>query len=391
MKISNKTLCRRLDRVTAAMDDFGIDVLLVAASADLKWLTGDNSIDPDSMSCLIIELDGTATLAVGPLEAPGIDRDGKPFDVVPLIGKNGKTLPGLITRAVRRAELRPDRQSKETVVAYNGEMKAAMLAAIQSRTLPFQAIRWILADDGVVSRHRRTKNAAEIRVLRAVAKSIDKVVEELQSGCVPLYGRTEKAVARDIAALMLRYGHDEVKFTIVAFGANAAKPHHVPGDTVIGEGILLLDIGGTRDGYNSDTTRCLYIGQPPCRVRRAWHLLQKAQDAAFRKARAGVATRAVDAAARNIIERAGHGKRFFHSTGHGIGLDVHEAPRVSSKSDERLAVGDVFSIEPGVYFPGDFGLRLEDIVVLTRNGPQRLNRTSREMVCLSARPTRRKR
>jgi D-alanyl-D-alanine dipeptidase len=203
------------------------------------------------------------------------------------------------------------------------------------------------------------------------------------AGYIPLLGRTEAQVSADISTRLLERGHDVVNFAIVAAGENAASPHHHPGSRVIRTGdIVLCDFGGTMAGYCSDITRCVHIGEPSAEVRDAWDVLRRAQQAAVDAARVGAHCEDVDRAARWIIADAGYGDAFIHRTGHGIGMDAHEDPYIVEGNGAALAAGHAFSIEPGIYIPGKWGMRLEDIVVATDSGPRRMNDAPRELAVL---------
>jgi Xaa-Pro aminopeptidase len=162
----------------------------------------------------------------------------------------------------------------------------------------------------------------------------------------------------------------------VASGPNGANPHHEPGDRVIREGdMVVLDFGGLKDGYGSDTTRTVHVGEPSAVEREVHDVVRAAQQAAFEAVRPGVACQEVDRVARRIIEDAGYGEFFIHRTGHGIGLTTHEPPYLVRGEEQPLVPGMCFSIEPGIYLPGRFGVRIEDIVTVTGSGGHRLNDT----------------
>jgi Xaa-Pro aminopeptidase len=233
---------------------------------------------------------------------------------------------------------------------------------------------------------RAVKDAGEIAALRRAAEAADRVARQLQGDEISLVGRTEAEVSAELGRRLRDEGHHRVNFAIVAAGANAASPHHEPGSHVIGAGeVVLCDFGGTMaapdgTGYCSDITRCVSIGEPPAEVAEAYAVLHEAQQAAVAAAAVGVACEEVDAAARRILAGAGYGDRFIHRTGHGIGVEEHEDPYVVSGNATALAPGHAFSIEPGIYTPGRWGMRLEDIVVATADGPDPLNRADHALV-----------
>jgi len=195
-------------------------------------------------------------------------------------------------------------------------------------------------------------------------------------------GRTEREVARDLAA-MIRDGHDEVSFVIVAGGPNSASPHHEPGDRVLERGdAVVVDIGGVLDGYCSDMTRTYVIGSPPPGFADAYAHLLEAQTRSRAAVRPGVRAGDIDAAAREVLQAAGLGDAFVHRTGHGIGLDTHETPWIVAGSEVLLRPGMAFSVEPGFYLDGRMGARIEDIVVVTEDGSRELNVLDRGLVVL---------
>jgi len=189
-----------------------------------------------------------------------------------------------------------------------------------------------------------------------------------------LVGRSEAEVSTDLSERMIAEGHQKVNFAIVAAGENAASPHHNAGSRLIGENeIVLCDFGGTMNGYCSDITRCVFTGEIASDVAEAYEVLQRAQAASVASAIVGTPCEDIDSTARNLIAEAGYGEYFVHRTGHGIGLEEHEDPYIVQGNRRPLVAGHAFSIEPGIYVPGKWGMRLEDIVVATDSGPMPLN------------------
>ncbi|MBA2373010.1 MAG: M24 family metallopeptidase, partial [Chloroflexi bacterium] len=228
------------------------------------------------------------------------------------------------------------------------------------------------------------KDADEIELLRRAALAADRVVAAIAAG--PLIGRTEADVAREVRERLLTEGHEEAHFAIVGSGPNSASPHHEASDRVIRAGEpIVLDIGGALGGYGSDITRTLWVtgGDPDRgpdeRFRHLFGVLYDVQAAATNAARPGARCEDVDRVARDRIEAEGYGERFFHRTGHGIGLEGHEHPYLVAGNGEALVEGMAFSVEPGIYFEGDYGARIEDIVVCGPNGPMVLNEAPREL------------
>jgi Xaa-Pro aminopeptidase len=224
---------------------------------------------------------------------------------------------------------------------------------------------------------RRVKDDAEIDALRRAGRVADRVVDEIRALGSDVAGMTEDALAAEIESRLAAAGGDGVSFEpIVGSGPNGAKPHHAHGDRVVEAGDpVVLDFGARVDGYPSDQTRTLVFGgSPPAEFGRVHDVVREAQEAAVRAVEPGATADAVDRAARDVIE---YGDRFIHRTGHGVGLDVHEEPYIVAGNDLELEPGMVFSVEPGVYLPGRFGVRIEDLVVVTEDGCERLNDADR--------------
>jgi Xaa-Pro aminopeptidase len=228
---------------------------------------------------------------------------------------------------------------------------------------------------------RMRKSAAEVAALREAGAAIDRVHQIVPKLLRP--GRTELEVGKDIAAAIVAEGHAMVDFVIVASGPNGASPHHELSDRVIRAGDpVVVGIGGTMpSGYCSDETRTYSVGAPPADFLAYYEVLREAQQAACDTVRPGTTPEAVDAAARDLIAKAGYGEFFVHRTGHGIGLETHEEPYIVTGNTEPLEPGMAFSIEPGIY-PGAHGARIEDIVVCTEDGYERMNLVDRGLVVI---------
>jgi D-alanyl-D-alanine dipeptidase len=225
---------------------------------------------------------------------------------------------------------------------------------------------------------RAIKDADELERLTAAGAAVDASFEEIVS--VRFAGRTETEVAADLAGLLREHGHSAVDFTVVGSGPNGANPHHDLDERTIEDGdMVVMDFGGIKDGYASDITRTVHVGEPTDEEREVYEIVRRAQQAAFEAVRPGIACQEIDRAARQVITEAGYGERFIHRVGHGIGLTTHEPPYMVEGETRPIEPGMCFSIEPGIYLPGRFGVRIEDIVVATQDGGRRLNNTSREM------------
>jgi len=231
---------------------------------------------------------------------------------------------------------------------------------------------------------RVRKDDAELDAMERAAAVADEAVRDLRELGDGAVGLTEAELAAEIEDSLERHGGTGVSFdTIVGAGPNGAKPHHHHSDREIRPGEpVVLDFGTRVDGYPSDQTRTLVFGgEPDERVREVHEVVQEAQQAGVDAVEPGVTAAAVDAAAREVIEAAGYGDEFIHRTGHGVGLDVHEEPYIVAGNDRELEPGMVFSVEPGIYLPGEFGVRIEDLVVVTEDGCERLNHTDRGWDC----------
>jgi Xaa-Pro aminopeptidase len=357
----------RLARARKEQAERGVDALLLGPSADLEYLTGYRPPSLERLTLLVLPAAGDARLVVPALEAP-LARDhlgelgievaawAETEDPVALVGD---TLAGVGAAGGR--------------LGVGDRLWSAFLLRLQA-ALPTAG--WTVAS-AVTRQLRMRKDAEEVEALARVAAAIDQVVEGLPG--LAWAGRSEREVARDIEQA-IRDTHDDCCFVIVGAGPNGASPHHVPGDRVVRPGDpVVVDIGGRLDGYCSDTTRTLVVGEPPAGFPELYALLQAAQLAGCAAVAPGVAAEAVDAACRDPIAAAGHGELFLHRTGHGIGLEEHEDPYLVAGNHEPLEAGMAFSVEPGLYLRGRYGARIEDIVVCTSDGGRRLNRTSRDL------------
>jgi D-alanyl-D-alanine dipeptidase len=225
---------------------------------------------------------------------------------------------------------------------------------------------------------RAVKDANELERLAEAGAAVDATFEEIVQA--QFEGRLETEVAADLAGLLREHGHSQVDFTVVGSGPNGANPHHEAGARTIQQGdMVVLDFGGLKNGYGSDTTRTVHVGEPTDEERTVFEIVRRAQQAGFDAVRPGVACEEVDRAARKVITGAGYGEYFIHRVGHGIGLTTHEPPYLVEGETRPIQAGMCFSVEPGIYLPGRFGVRIEDIVVATEDGGRRLNNTSREM------------
>ena len=347
------------------MRDLGVDVLLLSTGADLPYFTGYEAMPLERLTMLVLPADGDAVLVIPRLEAPRVVEQPDAFEVFPWDETEDPiAVVGGLVDAIEGASS-----------AAIGDHTWARFVLDLQRELPDVVFRRGVDVTGPL---RIVKDAAEVDALRAAASVVDDIAAVMRGR--PFAGRTELEVHRELVERMLAGGHERANFAIVATGPNAASPHHDPTDRVIAPGdVVLCDFGGTMHGYCSDITRMFSVGTPPPEVCDAYAVLVEAQEAGVQAATVGTRCEDVDAATRRVIVDAGYGDYFVHRTGHGIGTEAHEDPYVVAGNDTPLVAGHAFSIEPGIYVPGSFGLRLEDIVVATAAGPERLNHAARDL------------
>ncbi|MRK01804.1 M24 family metallopeptidase [Aeromicrobium sp. S22] len=345
----------------------GIDALLVTPGADLRYLTGYVALPLERLTCLVLPARGEPTLVVPHLERQAAIASG--VDTAIASWQETEDPYELVARLV----------GDVATVGVDDHMWASRVFALQA-AMP--TARQVLAGP-LVQQLRIRKDDTEIAALRDAGAAIDRVHERVGEWLRP--GRTEREVAADIARAIIDEGHETVDFVIVGSGPNGASPHHEVSDRVIETGDpVVVDIGGTMpSGYCSDSTRnYLAGGTAPAAYREAYAVLEAAQRAQLEHARPGVTAESVDAIGRQIIADAGYGELFIHRTGHGIGQETHEEPYIVEGNGLVLEEGMAFSIEPGIYFDGQFGARIEDIVVCTADGLEVLNNTPRGLVSL---------
>jgi D-alanyl-D-alanine dipeptidase len=356
----------RMRRAALAAADAGLAGLLVAPGPDLVWLSGyAPTAATERLTVLVLAPDRDPVLVVPTLEAP----DAAKAPGAPALSlrdwTDGKD-PYAVTAGLLPADGRLGISDNAWAMHLLGLQKALPGTSYASLTDALPMLRAV-------------KDSAELQLLAAAGAAADATFEEIRK--VRFAGRRESDVAADLARLLREHGHEQVDFTIVGSGPNGANPHHEVGDRVIERGdMVVLDFGGLKNGYGSDTTRTVHVGEPTEEERRVHDVVRAAQEAAFAAVRPGAACQDVDRAARAVIEEAGYGEYFIHRTGHGIGVTTHEPPYMIEGEERELVPGMCFSVEPGVYLPGRFGVRIEDIVTVTEDGGRRLNDTTREMV-----------
>jgi Xaa-Pro aminopeptidase len=355
----------RMRRAVADAEHAGLDGLVVMPGPELFWLTGyQPTAITERLTALVLIPDREPTMVVPTLERPDAEAatgaptltlvdwaDGEdPFD--------------------RAAALVPT----QAVMGISDSSWAMHLLGLQ-HAVPGSSYRSLTQSLPML---RAVKDANELARLAAAGAAADATYQQILE--VRFAGRKETDVASDLARLLREFGHEQVDFTVVGSGPNGANPHHEAGDRTIQDGdAVVLDFGGLMYGYGSDTSRTVCVGEPSTQIREVHEIVRRAQQAGVGAVRPGVACQEIDRAARKVITDAGYGEQFIHRTGHGIGTTTHEPPYMIEGEEQPLVPGMCFSVEPGIYLAGDFGVRIEDIVTVTDTSGQRLNNTHHEL------------
>ena len=351
MPADRAAFAARRERASKALRERGIAALLLSPGSDLAYLSGYRIFGSERLTCLVLTADGGATLVVPTLESPRAKHAAP--DIAQLTWEETED-PFAKTASLVGA--RGD-------VAVADQMWALFTLRLQ-KALPGRG--FALAST-ITRELRMRKDRFELDALREVSAEADRAYEKVLS--CEFTGKHEREVGAQLATLLKQEGHDEVTFTIVASGPNGASPHHETGERRIASGdAIVLDFGGNREWYCSDITRTVHVGTPDAETVKVHDAVRRAQEAGYAAAKTGATAESVDAASRKVIEDAGYGKYFIHRTGHGIGLDGHEHPYLVRGNRETLEPGMAFSIEPGIYLPGRFGVRIEDIAIIGSAG-----------------------
>jgi Xaa-Pro aminopeptidase len=351
----------RLRRAADATTGAGLDGLLIAPGPDLLHLTGYEPPAVSERLTLLAVVAGREPTLLVPLLERG-DAEGVPVAVV-------DWRDGADPYAAAARLLEPRGR-----YAVSDSCWAAHVLGLQER-LPearFAALGAVLP--GL----RAVKDADELERLAAAAAAVDAAFADILGA--RFAGRRERELSAELSDALRGHGHERVEFAVVGSGPNGADPHHGAGEREIANGdLVVLDFGGLVDGYGSDITRTVAVGEPPAAGRRVYDVVRAAQQAGVEAVRPGVACEDVDRAARQVIADAGYGERFVHRTGHGIGVTTHEPPYLVEGETRPLEPGMCFSVEPGIYLRGELGVRIEDIVTVTEDGARRLNQATREL------------
>ncbi|GII04250.1 aminopeptidase P family protein [Planobispora takensis] len=351
----------RRARVVAAAAEAGLGGVLVAPGPDLVWLTGYRpTAITERLTLLVLTSDREPALLVPTLERPDAEAAEGTSSLDILDWPDGAD-PYRVAGTLLPSEGEFGVSDSAWALHLLGLQDQAPKSRYRALTRSLPMLRAV-------------KDANELGRLAAAGAAADRTYTEVIR--LRFAGRRETEVAADLAALLREFGHEQVDFTVVGSGPNGANPHHEAGERVIRPGdAVVLDFGGLMYGYGSDTTRTVCVGVPTPQVQRVHDIVRGAQQAAFEAVRPGVACQEIDRVARAFIAEAGYGERFIHRTGHGIGVTTHEPPYMVEGEEQPLVPGMCFSIEPGVYLTGRFGVRIEDIVTVTDEGGRRFNNT----------------
>jgi Xaa-Pro aminopeptidase len=358
---TNEDFAARMRRVLSSAVDSGLAGVIVTPGPDLVWLTGYHpTAATERLTMLVLSPDNEPTLLVPILERPDAEA-AEGTGSVSLVDWQDGTDPYEVASPL----LRSDGEFGISDSAWAMHLLGLQRALPRSRYRPLTESLPMM---------RAVKDSNELMRLAAAGEATDSAYNEIIRR--RFAGRREIDVAADLADLLREFGHEQVDFTVVGSGPNGANPHHEAGDRVIEPGdAVVLDFGGLRFGYASDTTRTVCVGEPVSELREVHEVVRQAQQVGVDAVRPGVGCQEIDRAARSVITAAGYGERFIHRTGHGIGVTTHEPPYMVEGEEQPLVPGMCFSVEPGIYLPGKFGVRIEDIVTVTTHGSQRLNNT----------------
>jgi D-alanyl-D-alanine dipeptidase len=383
-RFDSTVYARRLGAAATATARAGLAGLVITPGYDLRYLIGSRAQTFERLTALVLPAVGAPTVIVPRLELAALTESAAAdLGLSVRDWVDGDDPYRLVADALGGQPARTMRHSSSSLRSASSPAATAVADSMPAlHLLPLAAalgVAPVLATD-VLRQLRMIKDASEIDALRKAGAAIDRVHARVPELLVP--GRTEADVAADIADAIVAEGHSEVAFVIVGSGPHGADPHHECSYRELRVGdVVVVDIGGAWEpGYHSDSTRTYSFGEPNRQVAQQYSTLQHAQRASVEAVRPGVTAEQVDAAARDVLAEAGLGEYFVHRTGHGIGLSVHEEPYIVAGNDLPLAAGMAFSVEPGIYFPGKWGARIEDIVVVTEGGAEPLNNRPRELI-----------
>ena len=353
------------DTVAAALEDRGLDAMLLTGEANRFYASGFHSSGTDGVS-LVTRSGAYYFTDSRYIEAAGRYVQGAVIEET----RAGRGYGVLLEEVIQKEGLKRVgfEDAYMTVQDYQRYSKA-----LSCELVPAAELLWQL---------RAVKTEAEVEIMESAQRIAERALEEILNEIRP--GVAEREIAARIQYLMLHYGAENMSFDpIVVSGPNTSLPHGVPGDRLICEGdFVTMDFGCIYHGYCSDMTRTVAVGHVTDEMRTIYETVLAAQLAGIAAAKAGVTGKEVDGAARRVIEAAGYGKYFGHSFGHGVGVEIHESPNASPMNEKPLPAGAVISAEPGIYLPGRMGVRIEDVIVLTESGCRNLTRAPKELLIL---------
>lgn len=355
----------RCNRVKVEMGLSGVDYLLVGPSSDLLYLIGYASRQSERLTLFVLPREEEPFLIIPHFELPRIEKIATFFDT---IGWKETDNPIELL-----ASIFPGRAVNK-ILAIGGQLYSNFLLGVQQEIPDAKYI----TGEQLMSSVRMRKSSYELEQIRIAGAAADQVFLTLLQ--MPLVGLTEKETLEIIHQLLIEKGHDSVAGGIVGAGSNGASPHHHASTYKLAMGeAVVIDYIGSLNGYKSDMTRTFHLGPPNSEFRRVYDIVNEANQLAFEAVRPGITAGYIDKVARDHITAAGYGPQFLHRTGHGIGLDAHEPPYIVANNETLLDIGMTFSIEPGIYLADKFGVRIEDIVVVTTEGAERLNLSTHEL------------
>lgn len=351
-----------IKQIAAKLEEYGLDAMLVTSEPGERYAVGfhgEGLVLISKEDCWYFTDSRYIEAAHKEISDARIDCVGR--------GRSYRALAAQVIRERRleKVGFESDCMSVDALEGYQKDLPCVLVAA-----------------PGLISGLRAAKDPEELEWMRRSQAITDQAFANILDFIRP--GMTEREVAARLVYELMRLGASRPSFDpIVAAGANGSMPHAVPGDTVIENGMFVtMDFGGVYHGYCSDMTRTIAVGRPTDEMRLVYDTVLQAQQAGLCAARAGVPGSHVDAAARNVIEQAGYGEYFGHSLGHSLGLEIHESPNFSPSEQTVLPVGAVLSCEPGIYLPGRFGVRIEDVVILTQTGCENITASPKELIVL---------
>lgn len=366
--MSAKRYSARLAAAAQRLAAVGVDALVVAPSPDLSYLLGYDPMPMERPTLLIVTRNEAPALLVPTLERPLAEGCPAAAALRIVDWRDGQDPYGSAARLLPTGG----------AVALGDRIWGVHVLGLQTAVL---GTTWT-SGAPIVGVLRSRKDEHEVDALRRAGAAADATFADIAA--MPFAGRSELDVAADLARLLVAHGHARADFTIVGSGPNAASPHHEPTARTIAPGdAVVLDFGGVLDGYYSDTTRTVAVGEPSAELAEVHAVVRRAQAAATAVIRPGIEIREVDRAARAVIDEAGYGREFFHRTGHGIGMEIHEPPYAAEEDATVLEQGMTFSVEPGIYLDRRLGVRIEDIVCVTADGVEPLNRSPRELLVVT--------